>query len=341
MPSCTIAGRKIGPLHPTFVIAEIGINHSGDADICAAMIEAIARAGADAAKLQIVDPDESYHPDTDSHREFKDKALSRESLERLMELAAKRGIILFSTPGDFPSLALMVDLGMKAVKISSGLLTNLPLVRAAAATGLPLILSTGMAGLEEVTEAVDIARAAGCAELALLQCTSVYPAPSAALNLRAMRTLAEVTDAPVGYSDHHEGALACLAAVAAGAAIIEKHFSLDPSAAGADHAISVGPDELETLVREVRAVEAMLGSAEKRPTEEEEALRDSSHRHLVARREIAAGETIGEADLFLMRVPPGTGGLTAARYDEVVGRRAARAVARLQTLSTEDVEGFA
>lgn len=340
MPTCTIDGRQIGPGQPTFIIAEIGINHGGDADVCAAMIEAAARAGADAAKLQIVDPDESYHPDTDSYREFKDKALPRESLGRLMNMAAERGIILFSTPGDIPSLALMVDLGMKAVKISSGLLTNLPLVRKAAATGLPLILSTGMARLEQVTEAVDTARAAGCTGLGVLQCTSLYPAPAAALNLRAMQTLAEVTGAPVGYSDHHEGALACVAAVAAGATIIEKHFSLNPAAVGADHAISTGPDDFGSLVREVRAVEAMLGSAEKQPTEEEEALRDSRYRHLVARREIAAGETIGKADLFLMRVSPGTGGLVAAQHDEVVGRRTSRAVARFQTLSTDDVEGF-
>lgn len=333
----SIAGHIVGPGAPTFIIAEIGINHGGDEDVCASMIEAAAGAGADAAKLQTVVAEESYRPDTDSYREFSGTALTREALARLMGLAAQRGIILFSSPGDFPSLDLMTDIGMKAVKISSGLMTNLPLVRRAAATGLPLIVSTGMAGLDEVIEAVTAAREAGCADLAVLHCTSLYPAPAESLNLRAIRTLAEATEAPAGYSDHHEGSAACLAAVAAGASLIEKHFTLDRSAPGADHALSMEPDDLAALVRDIRAVEAMLGNSEKAPVAEEIPLRDGRHRYLVARRDIAEGAVIGPDDVALMRVPAGAGRLDARRYDEVIGATAARAVARLDCLAPEDM----
>ena len=261
----TIADREIGFGRPCFVIAEIGINHGGDESRCAAMIEAAAAAGADAAKLQTVDADASYHPETESHRAFRGAALSRDALLRLMALAEQTGIVLFSTPGDLASLALIADVGMPAIKISSGLLTNTPLIRAAARTGRPLILSTGMADMSDVDAAVAAAGAGGCRAFALLQCTSLYPAPTEALNLRAMACMLGRYAVPVGYSDHHDGALAVVAAAAAGANLIEKHFTLDRSEAGADHAISLEADDFARMVQDIRSVEAMLGRDEKAP----------------------------------------------------------------------------
>jgi N,N'-diacetyllegionaminate synthase len=315
----TVSGRKIGPKYPTFIVAEIGINHGGDEQMAARLVVSAAEAGADAVKLQTVDADESYAPGTASYAEFKGKELSCDALIRLGKLAREKGVILFSTPGDFKSLDLMVEGGMPAVKISSGLLTNLPLIRAAAKTGLPLILSTGMAYLEEIEESVRVARQAGCNELAVLQCTSLYPAPPEKLNLRAIRYLAETLNVPVGYSDHHLGPLACLAAVCAGACIVEKHFTLDRSKLGADHAISAEPVELSEMVKQLRTVESMLGRKEKQPASEELRLREGRHRYLVARRAIAIGEKLSREIVALKRVPPGAHGIPANRYEEVMG----------------------
>jgi sialic acid synthase SpsE len=339
-PTIAIAGRTIGTGHPCFVIAEVGINHGGDEARCAEMIDAAATAGADAVKLQTVTPDESYHPDTESYRLFQGSVLPEPTLARLMAHAGRAGVVLFSTPGDFTALALVDRLSMPAIKISSGLLTNLPLIRAAAASGRPMILSTGMAALGEVTEAVAAARAAGCRALAVLQCTSLYPAPTATLNLRAMTTLAAATQAPVGYSDHHPGALASIAAVAAGASLIEKHFTLDASTPGADHAISLEPDAFAAMVREIRAVEAMLGSAEKAPVAAEVALRDGRHRRLVAARDLRAGAVLAADDLYLMRLPADRAALPARRMAEIIGRRLARSAPRLTGITAEMVEGL-
>ncbi len=335
-----IAGRRVGAGHPCFIIAEVGINHGGDERRCGEMIDAAASAGADAVKLQTVTPEESYHPATESYRLFRDSVLAEDALRRLMAHANKAGVILFSTPGDLTALSMITALGMPAIKISSGLLTNLPLIRAAAGTGRPLIVSTGMARRDEVQEAVAAARGAGCCALAVLQCTSLYPAPAATLNLRAMATLAADANAPVGYSDHHEGGLASVAAVAAGASLIEKHFTMDASAAGADHAISLEPSAFAAMVREIRAVEAMLGTAEKGPVAAELALRDGRHRWLVAARDLRAGVVLGAADVFLMRLPADCAALPAKRLPDVIGRRLAAPAPRLTGITAEMVEGI-
>lgn len=335
-----IAGRTIGAGRPVFVIAEIGINHGGDPALAADMVRAAADAGADAVKLQTVDPDEAYMRGTPSHAAFQGTALDLPALQRLGDLARERGVVLFSTPGDFGSLELMVRAEMPAVKISSGLLTNLPLIQRAGETGLPMILSTGMARLDEVDAAVATARAAGNRQLAILQCTSLYPAPSDALNLAAIATLAARFAVPVGYSDHHDGALACLTAVAAGATILEKHFTLDRAAGGADHAISLEPDGFRRLVDSVRAVERMMGTAEKRPAAAEEPLRAARHRYLVTRRPVAAGETLSDDNIALKRTPAGVGVLPAERYDHCVGKVAACAIGDDVALAPEMVAGL-
>ena len=245
---------------------------------------------------------------------------------RLMQRARVAGIALFSTPGDMTALDILVRIDVPAVKISSGLLTNLPLIGRAAATGRPLILSTGMAERSEVTEAIEHARASGCRQLSVLQCTSLYPAPADSLNLAAMAALGALATGPVGYSDHHEGWLACVAAVAMGAAIVEKHFTLDAGRDGADHAISLEPTEFGAMVRALRDVEAMRGSTEKAPDPREVPLRAGRHRFLVAARDLGAGTVIEPDDLHLMRLPNGTDALPARARStgSSVGARRAR-----------------
>lgn len=336
----SIAGRAIGKGAPCFVIAEVGINHGGDEVLCAEMIDEAAKSGADAIKLQTVTAEESYHPDIDSYRVFKDAALSRDANIRMMEKAAKAGVILFSTPGDPTALQLLFDIGVPAIKISSGLLTNLPLIEMSAAGGKPLILSTGMARAEEVADAVRAARVGGCCEMAILQCTSLYPAPASALNLNAMAALARIGDCPVGYSDHHTGHLAVLAAVAGGAKVIEKHFTFDASKPGADHAISIEPDEFAQMMRSIREIEAMLGSSEKAPVEAESKLRDGRHRRLVSARDLPAGASIGSGDIFLMRLPADREALPASRLRDVLGKRTRSAIPRLSGLTAAAIEGL-
>jgi len=334
----SVAGRKIGGTHPCFVIAEIGVNHGGDEALCAAMIEEAAHAGADAVKLQTVTPEESYHPETESYAIFAASVLPEGAQERLVGCAKEAGVVLFSTPGDLSALARLEAAGVPAIKISSGLLTNVPLIRAAAETGKPLILSTGMAQMSEVETAVEAACESGCQAFAILQCTSLYPAPASSLNLRAMDALRQSFGVPVGYSDHHEGALACIAAVAAGASLIEKHFTLDCSAPGADHAISLEPDEFAAMSRDIRAVEAMLGSSAKAPVEAELPLREARHRRLVAARDLAAGEVIHSGDVFLMRLPADRPALPAGWLDRVLGRKVRQPVARLAGLTEDNVD---
>jgi sialic acid synthase SpsE len=301
------------------------------------MIDAAAGAGADAAKLQTVTPEESYHPATESFAVFRAATLPPAALRRLLDRASDLGIACFSTPGDFRALDWMLEAGMPAIKISSGLLTNLPLVRRAARSGLPLILSTGMAYLHEVVDATRLARAEGAGGIAVLQCTSLYPADAATLNLTALDRLAEATGAVVGYSDHHDGHLACVAAVARGAKLIEKHFTLDRTQKGADHRISLQPEEFARMVGAVREVEPMLGNGVKQPHPDEIALRAARHRMLVARGPIASGSRIVETEVLLMRMPPGTAGLDPSCYDLVIGRVAIRPIPALAPITWADL----
>ena len=336
----SILGRQIGAGDGTWIIAEVGINHGGDEGVCAEMIDAAAEAGADAVKIQTVTPDLSYHPDTESYRLFKDSVLPEASLVRLAERARTRGVVLFSTPGDHEALALMQSVGMPAIKISSGLLTNLPLIGSAAATGLPLIMSTGMAFEAEVVAAVEAARRDGAVGVALMQCTSLYPAPGESLNLLAMESLRREFDVPVGYSDHHDGDLACIAAVSMGASLIEKHFTLDKSATGADHVISLEPAEFAAMVAAIRTVERMRGSAVKEPDAAEMPLRDGRHRRLAAARDLNAGHVLSGADLHLLRLPADLPAMPASRLEEVVGKRILCPVARLSGVTADMVEGI-
>ena len=333
-----IESRHVGPGQPVFVIAEIGINHEGSEQVAARMVDAVAQCGADAVKFQTVNARASYLPGTASFEAFKDKGLSLASYRRLNARTRDKGMVPFSTPGDLESLALMISSGMKAIKISSGQSTNAPLLTAAARSGLPLIVSTGMADLDGVARSLSTLRNAGAREIALLHCTALYPAPAETLNLHAMRTMAERFDCPVGYSDHYLGPTAVLAAVALGATVIEKHFTLDRSRPGSDHHISAEPDEFAHMVRELRAIEKMLGSGIKAPVAEEARLAPERWRYLVARTSLDLGHRLEPHDLVAKRIPPGLHGVRAADIEKVVGRGLKRAMAPDTPITLEDLE---
>lgn len=333
----SVGSRRIGPGAPVFIAVEIGASHRGEADTAARLIEAAARCGVDAVKLQTIDAEESYVPGTPSYDIFKGLWLTEPELRRLMRVAADCGVVLFTTPGDFVGLELLQQVGMPLIKISSGLMTNLPLVERAAKTALPLIISTGMSDLDEVRTTVRAAERAGCRQLALMHCTALYPSPAAALNLAAMRTMAEAFPYPVGYSDHYDGTAASLAAAARGARLLEKHFTLDRNGGGPDDHFAADPAQLAELVRAVREIERMIGSPVKAPVDAEQPRRALYRRCLVARRAIASGEVITEEAVGLKRPKAGQAGLPPSRLADVVGRRAARPIAVHESLTDEMV----
>lgn len=337
MTPVSIAGRLVGPGQPCLVIAEAGVNHNGDLGLARRLVEAAARAGADAVKFQTFSPEAlasdaapkaAYQRRATGGGEsqldmLKRLALPREAHEILIRDCRERGVLFLSSPFEEASADLLAALGMPAFKIPSGELTNLPFLAYVAAKGRPMLVSTGMATEDEVAAAVDAIRAAGGPGLVLLQCTSAYPAAPADANLRAMQAMAARFGCPAGFSDHTLGPVVATAAVALGACVIEKHFTLDRGLAGPDHQASATPEEFAALVRAVRDVEAALGDGRKIPAAAEAETAAVARKSLVAARDIPAGAVVIDDMLAVKR--PGTG-LPPSDRPRVVGRRAARRI---------------
>ena len=336
-PPFALCGRVIGPPHPAFVIAEAGVNHNGRLDLARQLIDAAADAGADAVKFQTFSADDLVTQSAPM-ADYQERALgagdSQFSMLRKLELsrddhralatyAETRKILFLSTPFDEGSVRLLGELGVAAFKISSGDLTNHPLLECIARLGQPIILSTGMANLAEVEDAVRAIRAAGRPPLALLHCVSRYPADPRTVNLRAMGTMAARCGVPVGFSDHTLGTEIAVAAVVAGACIIEKHLTLDCALPGPDHQASLEPAAFAEMMRGIRLVEAALGDGRKEPLPEEENTARVARKSVVTTRAIAAGEVLTADVLTIKR--PGHGFPPAMRA-ALVGRTARTAL---------------
>lgn len=321
----------------TLIIAEAGVNHNGDLGLARQLVDAAADAGADIVKFQTFRADRlvtavarkaDYQAAATGAGESQHAMLQRLELTRAMhdELRAHcltRGIEFFSTAFDDDSLDLLADMGLHRFKIPSGEITNLPFLRRIAGYGKPVVVSTGMATLDEVEAALVALEAAGLPRrlVTVLQCTTEYPAPMADVNLRAMLTLRDKLGVAVGYSDHTRGIEVAIAAVALGAVVIEKHFTLDRTLPGPDHQASLEPAELAAMVAAIRNVELALGDGVKRPGTGEEKNKAVARKSIVASRPIRAGEQFDPTNLTVKR--PG-GGLSPMRWDEVVGRVSAR-----------------
>jgi N-acetylneuraminate synthase len=336
----------VGSGAPVFIVAEAGVNHNGDIALARRLVDVAAEAGADAVKFQsfrseaLVSrsaPKAAYQRETTEADESQYQMLRRLELTgdqhaELRDRSAKRGILFFSSPFDEPSADALEGLGVALFKIPSGEITNLPFLCHVALKGKPIILSTGMSTLAEVAEAVAAIRGAGDPPLALLHCLSAYPAPAAEMNLRAMDTLRQRFGCPVGLSDHSPGIELAVAAVALGAAVIEKHFTLDKGLPGPDHRASLDPGELAGLVRSVRNVEAALGDGDKRPMPSEMETRRVARKSLTAARPIRAGEKL-TAD-GVARKRPGTG-ISPADWPRVAGRTVRRDLAQDEVIDWE------
>lgn len=319
--------RLIGAGKPVFVVAEAGVNHNGDVRLAEKLIRAARRAGADAVKFQTFIPDRLVSRGHPTHRMLTDLALPFATFRRLKRAARAEGIPFFSTPFDLESLAFLVDLGVPAIKLSSGEVTNLLLLRAAARSGLPVILSTGASRLVEVDRAVETLRAAGARQTVLLHCVSRYPADRRELNLRTIPFYTRRYPAcAIGFSDHtlerRDAAPVSVLAVAAGACLVEKHLTLDCAMKGPDHRASADPASFSRMVREIRRAEAVLGHPGKSDPEGEGVSR-TIRRGVYARTDIPRGSRITLKNIDLKRP---VAGIPADFVERVLGRRAVQRI---------------
>jgi N-acetylneuraminate synthase len=341
----TIAARRIGPGSPAYIIAEMSANHGQSYERAEAIIRAAARAGADAVKLQTYTADTLTIPcDAEPfrikgtlwegrtlHDLYGEAYTPWEWQPRLAAVARQLGVHLFSTPFDATAVDFLERMDVPAHKVASFEIVDIPLLRCIAATGKPVIMSTGMASLAEIDEAVRILREGGCTQLALLKCTSAYPAPPDSMHLRTIPHLAEAFGVPAGLSDHTLGTAVPVAAVALGACIIEKHFTLSRAEGGPDAAFSLEPDEFSEMVSAVRTAEAALGQVNYTVSDKERQSR-VFRRSLFVVRDMEQGEAFTPDNVRSIR--PGYG-LHTRYHDAVLGRRAVRDIARGTPLSWE------
>ncbi len=319
------------------IIAEAGVNHNGDLALARQLIDVAAEAGADLVKFQTFNADrlvttharkaDYQNQTTDAgesqHAMIRRLELTRDMHEALIAHCNLRGIRFFSTGFDPESIDMLVELGLDVFKIPSGEITNLPYLRHVGHYGKPVILSTGMAALGEIEAALEVLDLAGTPRnrITVLHCNTEYPTPMSDVNLRAMLTIRDAFGVSVGYSDHTSGIEVAIAAVALGASVIEKHFTLDRNLPGPDHKASLEPDELKAMVAAIRNIEQAMGDGIKRPSPSETKNRPVARKSLVAARAIQAGEVFSESNLAAKR--PGTG-LSPMLWDEIRGRKAPR-----------------
>lgn len=324
----------------TLIIAEAGVNHNGDPELARQLVDVAADAGADIVKFQTFKAERlvtaaaakaQYQARSTDAQETQFEMLSRLELSHAMHLelmarCAQRSIQFLSTGFDIPSLDMLAELGMGCVKVPSGEITNLPYLRHIGRYRLPVILSTGMSELHEVAAAMEVLVQAGTArsDITVLHCSTEYPTPMTDVNLRAMLTMGRELGVPVGYSDHTAGIEVAIAAVALGATVIEKHFTLSRQLPGPDHKASLEPDELRAMVTAIRNIEQALGDGIKRPCPSEIKNMPVARKSIVAARAIQAGEVFSADNLAVKR--PGNG-MSPMLWDRVVGQRAQRAYA--------------
>jgi len=347
--SLEIAGRQIGPGQPVFVVAEMSANHGGSLSKAVEILRAACDAGADAVKLQTYTPDtmtlDSERPEFSIgagtlwegrrlHELYAEAATPWEWHPELMQVGNSLGLPVFSSPFDASAVEFLESLDTPAYKVASFELVDLPLIERVGRTGKPVIVSTGMADRKEISEALDALRGTGTTEVALLHCTSAYPAPPEEMDLRTIPDMVTRFGVPVGLSDHTMDAAIPVASVALGACIVEKHFTLSRDDPGPDSAFSLEPGEFRSMVDSIRVAEAALGEVRYRPSEREAASR-MFRRSIFVTSDVSRGEIFTEENLRVIR--PGHG-LAPKHLSEVLGKRSACNVSRGTPLAWEHLE---
>ena len=332
-----IGNRSVGKGEPCFIIGEIGSNHNNDFDTALALIDAAKQAGCDAVKFQSYSADGLYSKHTPRSSEMEGRSLPNETPYALIKRiqmpiewhaplkkhCAKRGILFCSTPFDETFVDILESVQAPFYKIASFELTHYPLLRKVAATGKPVILATGNSELNEVEDALEVLRCAGCSKVALLHCVSAYPAKQNEMNLRCLATLKEAFHCPVGLSDHTEDNTAAIIAVSLGACIIEKHMTLDRKTFGPDHPFAMEPEQMKSLVNSIRLTEAMLGDGRKIVQAGEEENHKIGRRSLVASCDLRPGDVVTDNLIAVKR--PGLG--LHPKYLELIrGRKILRPI---------------
>ena len=298
-----IGNKAVGEGEPTFIIAEVGSNHNQNLEQAKKLIEIAAECQVDAVKFQLFKTDILYSKSDQLYDLFKKSELPHEWVKELKEYSEKRGLIFLASPFDKESIDLLDSLGIQAFKWASSETTNLSLLKYAADKKKPLIISTGMCNLADIYEALEVAKSCGNKDIALLQCTSLYPTKAAGVNLRAMDTLKNAFHLPVGYSDHTLSITASIAAVARGACIIEKHFTVDRKMEGLDHYYALEPSELKAMVEAIRETKECLGSPLKEMLPEERVL--ARRESIFAKNDLQKNTILKEDDLIIRRPAAG------------------------------------
>lgn len=345
-----IGYQRVGPGEPTFVIAEAGSNHNGDFEIAKELIDVAADAGADAVKFQTFRAEDLYVKDSGGVEYLDDDRSIFEIIEsmempyewipELYDYCRERGVQFMSTPFDERS-ANELEAYVPAWKVASYTSSHHPFLRHLARTQKPLIMSTGAQDLEEIRESVKVLENAGADNLALLQCVAAYPTPLDAINVRVVKTLYEEFGVLSGLSDHTLNPVtAPCAAVALGASVVEKHFTLDKDMEGPDHEFALEPDELKSMVSHIRDTEAVLGSTEKRVVDIEAELHEKARRAIHAAADIQAGEEFTADNLSVIRPGEQERGLDPKYYDELIGSTASSSINKGAGITWGDVEDY-
>lgn len=318
-----------------FIIAEAGVNHNGDMDTARKLVDAAAEAGADAVKFQTFKGEKlsskfakkaEYQKETTDAEESQLDMLKKlefpyDEHEGIMEYCKSKGIMFLSTAFEEESADFLNDLGVEIMKIPSGEITNYPLLKKIGGFKKPIVISTGMSTLDEILEALKVLKGNGANEIYVLHCNTEYPTPFNDVNLKAMETIRKATGCSVGYSDHTEGIEVPIAAVAMGATIIEKHFTLDKAMEGPDHKASLNPYELKNMVSAIRNIEMAMGTGEKEPSTSEKRNIEIVRKSIVAKCDIKEGDIFTEENIDVKR--PGNG-ISPMRWNEIIGKKATR-----------------
>jgi N,N'-diacetyllegionaminate synthase len=329
-----IENKIIGNGSPTFIVAEAGLNHNGELDIAKKMINAVYESGADAIKFQTFRTEEFLSKSSEYFDFFKNTELSFSDFEELNEYAKRKNIIFFSAPFDLSSAEFLTKIQVPCFKIASSDLTNIPLIKKIANSQKPMIISTGLANLEEIENTVNYCKRENNDKIILLHSVSNYPTNPMETNLRAMDTLRKKFQCPVGYSDNGDSSLVDLVAVSMGANIIEKHFTLDKSMRGPDHSFSIEPNNLKKLILDIRLIEKMKGSGDKKPQNSEIDAIKSIRKSLTAKMDIMEGQKISLDNVAIKRPQ---NGIEPKYLEQIIGKSVKRDIPIDTPINFEDL----